>query len=146
VRTLPSLRLHANDGSVVQTVAAARPELLAPYEVKFPELSTIPADDGFPMPAAILKPKNFSADRKYPVVMFIYGGPSAPQVIDAWQGDLLWNQLLLDAGYVVVKVDNRSATGISKKFRGHLPTSGQRLYRFLLPSHRSRWYSPMAKP
>jgi dipeptidyl-peptidase-4 len=62
-----------------------------------------------------MKPKNFSADRKYPVVMFVYGGPSAPQVADAWQGDLLWNQLLLEAGYVVVKVDNRSATGISKK-------------------------------
>ena len=71
VRTLPSLRLHANDGSVVQTVAAARPELLAPYEVKFPELSTIPADEGCPRPAAILKPTNLSADRKYPVVMFI---------------------------------------------------------------------------
>ena len=115
IRTLPSLRLHASDGSVMQTVAAARPQLLAPYEVQFPELFTIPADDGFPMPAEILKPKNFRADRKYPVVMFIYGGASAPQVTNAWQGDTLWNQLLLDAGYLVVKVDNRSATGISKE-------------------------------
>jgi dipeptidyl-peptidase-4 len=67
------------------------------------------------MPAEVLKPKDFRADRKYPVVMFIYGGPSAPQVTNAWQGDTLWNQLLLEAGYVVVKVDNRSATGISKE-------------------------------
>ena len=115
VRTLPSLRLHASDGSVKQTVAAARPQLLAPYDVQFPELLTIPADDGFPMPAEVLKPKNFSPNRKFPVVMFIYGGASAPQVINAWQGDTLWNQMLLEAGYVVVKVDNRSATGISKK-------------------------------
>ena len=28
---------------------------------------------------------------------------------------MLWNQMLLDAGYVVVKVDNRTATGISKQ-------------------------------
>ena len=116
VRTLPSLRLHASDGgAVVQPIAAARPQLLAPYDVQFPELLTIPADDGFPMPAEILKPKNFQADRKYPVIMFIYGGPAAPQVTNGWQGDTLWNQLLLDAGYVVVKVDNRSATGISKE-------------------------------
>lgn len=67
------------------------------------------------MPAAILKPKNFRADRKFPVVMFVYGGASALQVTNGWQGDILWNQLLLDAGYVVVKVDNRSATGISKE-------------------------------
>ena len=115
VRTLPLLRLHANDGSILKTIATPRSELLAQYDVQFPELFTIPAEDGFPMPAEVLKPKDFRADRKYPVVMFIYGGPSAPQVSNAWQGDTLWNQLLLEAGYVVVKVDNRSATGISKE-------------------------------
>ena len=115
IRTLPSLRLHASDGSLVQALAAPRSQLLAPYEVQFPELLTIPADDGFAMPAEVLKPKNFRADRKFPVVMFVYGGASAPQVTNSWQGDTLWNQLLLDAGYVVVKVDNRAATGISKE-------------------------------
>jgi dipeptidyl-peptidase-4 len=115
VRTLPSLQLHASDGALVQELAAARPQLLAPYDVQFPELTTIPADDGFRMPAEILKPKSFNPARKYPVVMFVYGGASAPQVLNAWQGDTLWNQMLLDSGYVVVKVDNRSATGISKE-------------------------------
>ena len=115
VRTLPSLRLHASDGPLVKTVAAARSQLLAQYDVQFPEMFTIPADDGFPMPAEVLKPKSFRPDRKFPVVMFIYGGAAAPQIINGWQGDTLWNQLLLDAGYVVVKVDNRSATGISKE-------------------------------
>lgn len=115
VRTLPSLRLHANDGSTVRELAAARPQLLAPFDIQYPEMLTIPAGDGFQMPAEILKPKNFSSDRKFPVVMFVYGGASAPQVNNTWQGDTLWNQLLLDAGYVVVKVDNRSATGISKE-------------------------------
>ena len=115
IRTLPSLRLRASDGSLLRELAAARPQLLAPYDIQFPEMLTIPADDGFLMPAEVLKPKNFRTDRKFPVVMFVYGGPSAPQVTNSWQGDTLWNQLLLDAGYVVVKVDNRSATGISKE-------------------------------
>lgn len=116
VRTLPSLWLQASEGGpVVQTIAAARPQLLAPYDVQFPELFTIPASDGFPMPAEVLKPKNFRRDRRFPVIMFIYGGAAAPVVTNGWQGDTLWNQLLLDAGYVVVKVDNRSATGISKE-------------------------------
>ena len=115
VRTLPALRVHTSDGPLTHTLAAPRPELLAPFEIQFPESLTIPADDGFPMPAQVVKPKNFRTDRKYPVVMFIYGGPAAPQVTNSWQGDILWNQLLLDAGYVVVKVDNRSATGSSKE-------------------------------
>jgi dipeptidyl-peptidase-4 len=115
IRTLPTLRLHSSDGSALQTLADSRPQLIAPYEIQFPEILTIAADDGFPMPAQIQKPKTFRPDRKYPVILFVYGGPAAPQVANAWQRDTLWNQMLVDAGYVVVKVDNRSATAISKK-------------------------------
>jgi dipeptidyl-peptidase-4 len=115
IRTLPALRLHSGDGAVMQTLAGPRPQLLASYDIQFPELTTIPADDNFPMPAQIMKPKGFQTDRKYPVIMFVYAGASAPQVSNGWQGDVLWNQMLVDAGYIVVKVDNRSATGISKE-------------------------------
>jgi dipeptidyl-peptidase-4 len=115
IRTLPALRLHAADGTAARTLADPRPELLAQFDVQFPEITTIPADDAFPMPAQILRPKRFQAGRKYPVIMYVYGGASAPQVSNAYQWDVLWNQLLLDAGYVVVKVDNRSATGINKQ-------------------------------
>ena len=114
VRTLPALRLHASDGAMVQTLAGPRPQLIAHYDVQYPELTSIPAADNFSMPAAILKPKGFRSDQRYPVIMMVYSGASAPQVSNAWQGDILWNQMLLDAGYVVVKVDNRTATGISK--------------------------------
>jgi len=117
IRTLPSLRIHASDGSLVKELAAARPQLLASYDIQFPELLTIPAGDGFQMPAQILKPKNFSPDRKYPVVMLVYGGASAPQVTNSWQGDMLWNQLLVGAGHVVVKLDNRSQPVLAKNWR-----------------------------
>ena len=114
IRTLPALRLHAADGANPRTLAAPRPELLTQFDVQFPEITTIPADDGFAMPAQILRPKDFSNNRRYPVIMYAYGGPSAPQVANAFQGDMLLYQLLLDAGYVIVKVDNRAATAISK--------------------------------
>jgi dipeptidyl-peptidase-4 len=47
--------------------------------------------------------------------MYVYGGPSAPVVADNLPQFFLYDQLLLQAGYIVVNVDNRSATGISKK-------------------------------
>ena len=115
IRTLPALRLHTADGANPRVLAAPRPELLTQFDVQFPEITTVPADDGFAMPAQILRPKNFQPNRKYPVIVYAYGGPSAPQVANAFQGDTLWYQLLLDVGYVVVKVDNRSATGASKR-------------------------------
>jgi dipeptidyl-peptidase-4 len=114
IRTLPSLRLHDSSSGQAQVLAGPRPELIAQYDVQYPELTSIPADDGFAMPASIMKPKGFQSDRRYPIIMLVYGGASSASVSNAWQGDIMWNQMLLDAGYVVVKVDNRTATGISK--------------------------------
>ncbi len=114
--TLPSLSLRVADGSLKAVVAPPRNDLLATLDVRFPRMSTIPAADGFPLPARILQPRTLEPGRRYPVIVNPYGGPSAPTVRDAFAGGTgLFDQILLDAGYIVVNVDNRSATGISKK-------------------------------
>jgi dipeptidyl-peptidase 4 len=115
IRMLPALGLYASDGKLKETLAAPRPGLL-PADMQYPELLTIPAADGFRMPAQILKPKNFDPTHKYPVILYVYGGPSAPTVSNAWQASLLANQMLLEDGYVVVGMDNRAATAIGKKY------------------------------
>ena len=117
--TPPSLRLFASDGSLLQTISLARRDFL-PTDLQFPELLTIPAADGFPMPAQILKPIDFNATRKYPVILYIYGGPAVPVVRNAWQSDnvvpgLLFNNMMAGEGYIMVSIDDRAATGISKK-------------------------------
>ncbi|HUI84171.1 MAG TPA: prolyl oligopeptidase family serine peptidase, partial [Candidatus Binatia bacterium] len=114
IKTLPALSLHTSDGKQTAVLAEPRPELL-PASVHFPELLTIPAADGFPMPAQILKPSNFDPHKKYPVILHIYGGPSAPSVSNGWQYSMLYYNILAENGYVVAVIDNRSATGISKK-------------------------------
>ena len=115
IRTLPALRLHTVEGKMKEVIAPARPQLLAGFDMQYPELLTIPAADGFPMPAQILKPRGFDPTRKYPVILHIYGGPSAPTVKNQWQPGIFFDNLLLREGFVVVSVDNRSATAISKK-------------------------------
>src|SRR5262249_786529 len=114
-RPLPSLTLYSTDGASKRTLAPPRMQQLSRFDVQYPELTTIPARDGFPMPARILKPAGFRTDRRYPVIMAVYGGASIPTVTNGWQSDMLFYQLLLAEGYVVVKVDNRSATAISKR-------------------------------
>ena len=121
IRELPALRLCSSDGKVLSTLASPRPELL-PADIQYPELLTIPAADGFPMPAQILKPKNFDGARKYPVILFVYGGPSLPSVYNAWQYWLLGDQLWLEDGYVVVGLDGRASTAISKKLENTFVT------------------------
>ena len=114
VRTLPSLTLRRSDGQEQLILAKPRSELLARFDLQQPELITIPARDGFPLPALVLRPKDFRTDRRYPVIMDVYGGGSSMSVVNAWRRNMLYDQLLAREGYIVVRVDNRSATGISK--------------------------------
>ncbi len=112
----PSLRLHKKDGTLVQGVSNSNTEALAKLDLQAPELLNIPASDGFQMPAKILKPANFDPNKKYPLILYVYGGPSAPTVANAWQSrNYYFDQMLLDRGFLVAGVDNRSATAISKK-------------------------------
>jgi dipeptidyl-peptidase-4 len=79
-------------------------------------LFSIDARDGFDMPAMMLKPRFFDASKRYPVVTYVYGGPSSPTVSNGWQGGGrgYYHQLLADSGAIVFLVDNRSAAGKSK--------------------------------
>jgi dipeptidyl-peptidase-4 len=115
IRTLPSLSLHRADGTRVARLSTPRTSVLERFDVQFPELTQIPTSDGFLMPAQFLKPKDFTPARRYSVVLFVYGGPNAPTVINGWQNNTLYGQLLTRAGYVVMQVDNRAAAGISKR-------------------------------
>jgi dipeptidyl-peptidase 4 len=119
IRTLPTLCLHTADGQLKVALAAARPELL-PAEIQYPQITNIPAADGFPMPAQILRPKNFDSAHRYPVILHIYGGPSAPTVSDAWQSQTLFDNLMVEKGYILVAIDNRAATAISKTLENTL--------------------------
>lgn len=113
ISTLPSLTLRGATGEAKLTLAAPRPELLAQFDIQYPELLTIPAADNFAMPAQLLKPKNFDPAKRYPVIIYVYGGPSAPSVSNAWKFSNYFDQMLLREGYLVLYVDNRSATAIS---------------------------------
>ncbi|HZS47461.1 MAG TPA: S9 family peptidase [Blastocatellia bacterium] len=113
--TMPALTLYTDEGSRLSRLAEPRMNLLAAFDMQYPEMLTIPTSDDFPMPAQVLKPKGFRADHRYPVIMRVYGGPSAPEVSNSWQFDLFYNQLLANEGFIVIKVDNRTATALNKR-------------------------------
>lgn len=76
----PGFRWH--NGSFA---APASPDSLA-----LPDIISIPAEDGCPMFASILYPKDFDSTRVYPVHMEIYGGPDTPYVTDRWRNPRQW--------------------------------------------------------
>jgi len=126
VDRMPSLTLHRADGTLVHTVSAPRPDLVARFDLRPRELFTIAASDGFAMPALAIKPRGFDPQHRYPVVIYVYGGPSAPTVANAWGGAVrdYYHQMLADDGFVVLLVDNRSATGQSKTLENRIQGDG----------------------
>ncbi|MFN7118932.1 MAG: S9 family peptidase [Saprospiraceae bacterium] len=66
----------------------------------------------------MIKPSDFNANRKYPVLMFVYGGPGSQQVVDRFSGgNFWWYQMLAQQGFVVACVDNRGTGGRGEEFK-----------------------------
>jgi dipeptidyl-peptidase-4 len=116
IAATPSLRVYSSDGQPISTIAETGNDASDRFDLLPWELFTIRARDGFELPAMILKPRFFDPERRYPVVTYVYGGPSAPTVVNSWQGRdrALFHQVLAESGVIVFQVDNRSAAGKSK--------------------------------
>ena len=97
---------------------AALKARLAATGARAPEFFQIPLPGGTRLDAVRYLPPDFDAARKYPVLMYVYGGPASPTVSDAWGGSrALWHHSLAAQGYVVVSVDNRGAAWRGNAFR-----------------------------
>ena len=97
--------------------ASVRTRLVA-LGVQPAQLFAIPMPDGASLDAYRVLPPAFDSTRRYPVLMYAYGGPAAPEVIDQWGGSrYLWHLSLAQQGYVVVVVDNRGAAFRGRAFR-----------------------------
>ncbi|MFN8571488.1 MAG: DPP IV N-terminal domain-containing protein [Gemmatimonadaceae bacterium] len=91
---------------------------LATLHLHSPEFLKIPLPNGNGLDAYRVVPPDFDPSKKYPVLMYAYGGPAAPQATDAWHGErYVWHQMLAQYGYVVVVVDNRGAAWRGRDFR-----------------------------
>ncbi|HET7570763.1 MAG TPA: DPP IV N-terminal domain-containing protein [Gammaproteobacteria bacterium] len=93
-------------------IALVQPAAKLPYHFQRPRLFTIKAADGkTDLYASMIVPPDFDPHRKYPVIMYQYGGPHAFSVVrDAWGGaDFLYDQILARDGFILFAVDNRAA-------------------------------------
>ena len=86
--------------------------------------------EGIELNGYVVKPRNFSQSKKYPVVMSQYSGPGSQSVLDKWTLD--WEAYFANNGFVVVCVDGRGTGGRGTAFRtavykqlGHYETIDQ---------------------
>ncbi len=99
----PQVDLRAVDGPASWPIVAGSQTLKS--ELLPTEEFTVPSSYGA-LDAQMLKPPNFDPSKKYPVVVYVYGGPEAPVVTDGFGLQrALYHQLLARAGVIVFSVD-----------------------------------------
>ncbi|MCH9647492.1 MAG: S9 family peptidase [Deltaproteobacteria bacterium] len=94
------------------------------------EFLTLPGPEGVPLPARLLKPDGFDPAKRYPVVMYHYGGPQSQVVQNSWGGRNrdLWHRWMAHRGYVVLMADNQASNFFGK-------TGGDRVHRRFGPTN-----------
>jgi dipeptidyl-peptidase-4 len=83
-----------------------------------PKFLDFKAEDGTTLHGELLMPKNESVQGKVPLVVYVYGGPAAQTVVNAWPDDQeLFHEILVQQGYAVFTVDNRGTPARDRKFQ-----------------------------
>ncbi len=117
------ITLRNNQGKTLATLVDNK-ELAgkyASYDMGKKEVFFFTTNEGVRLIGWMIKPADFDASKKYPVVMYQYGGPGSQQVKNAWgigmsgQGAIL-EQYLAQQGFIVVCVDNRGTGGRGAEF------------------------------
>jgi dipeptidyl-peptidase-4 len=89
---------------------------LRPYRLRAPEQLTVKAHDGTPLYATLLLPEGASAVASVPLIVNPYGGPGEPTVVNRWSNGLLFDELLAQHGFAVLRADNRGTGGRGRDF------------------------------
>ena len=81
------------------------------YQIGTSEIKTIKSADGTTdLYTRLIKPSNFDASKKYPVLVYVYGGPHAQLITNSFlDGANLWMFWMAEQGYLVYTVDNRGS-------------------------------------
>ena len=86
------------------------PNTLKDVKIGSAEINTIKVGDGSKLYSRLIKPSDFDPNKKYPVLVYVYGGPHAQLITNSWlDGASLWMYWMAEQGYLVYTIDNRGS-------------------------------------
>ena len=76
-------------------------EALSEVSIQYPDFFTFSTADGEQLNGYMIKPSKFKKKKKYPVLVYVYGGPGHQTVMNEWGSfNFMWFQTLADKGYI----------------------------------------------
>ena len=115
VSTPPRITLLNNNGKIIKEIADSKAAALDAYQVAKTELLRVKSDDGlYDLPMKVTWPVNMDKNKKYPVLISVYGGPDAGTVMDSWVlgGNQQW---YAKEGLIQVAMDHRASGHFGKE-------------------------------
>lgn len=108
--------LNDNSGKILTTLIdnAALKEKLSARQLPQTEFFSFTTERGTELNGWMMKPTNFQASKKYPVLMYQYSGPGSQEVLDHYS--VSWETYMASQGFIVVCVDGRGTGGRGAEF------------------------------
>jgi len=104
----------SSDGSGVRQLTHHNDSILASLKMNEPETFWFEGAGGTRVQAMMIRPPDFDATKKYPLVVVLHGGPQTMSS-NAW--GYRWNQQVFSGGgYVTLMINRRGSTGYGQKF------------------------------
>ncbi|HEX8548545.1 MAG TPA: prolyl oligopeptidase family serine peptidase, partial [Cytophagaceae bacterium] len=121
ISELPTSQIfNLEDGKILEELGNNKTlsNRLTSLDIKTPENFTFNAEDGEVLYGNLIKPSNFDPKKKYPVLVYVYGGPGSQMVKNEWGGiNYVWFQMLAQRGIIVATIDNRGTGGRGANFK-----------------------------
>ena len=104
------------DGSQkMKVLASAKGEDFENYNIAISKMVYITTPDGYTLPGKITLPVNFSQSKRYPVIVYMYGGPNSPVVSDSWSYISRSNQWWAYQDVIQISIDHRGSGHAGKQ-------------------------------
>lgn len=117
----PLYTLHDANGKLIKVLEYNQElnrKMKAEYETYRKTFGSFTTSIGTKLNYYTIKPKDFDKNKRYPVLIYVYGGPGNQQVTDSYgYSDYYWYHMLAQKGYVVFCFDGRGTGGRGAAFK-----------------------------
>jgi dipeptidyl-peptidase-4 len=109
--------IYDTKGKKISTILSSK-NPLADYKLGEMKIGTLKANDGqTDLYYRMILPTDFDATKKYPVIVYVYGGPHAQLVTNDWMGGASgWDYYMAQQGYIMFTLDNRGSANRGAAF------------------------------